>query len=95
MTSTAASTDRATAAALPPLRLDRLPAVTAALAARADAHDRDASFPTEGFALVHQAGLLTATVAARHGGPGTGLVGTVRILRALGAGDPAVALVTA
>ncbi|MEU5031676.1 acyl-CoA dehydrogenase family protein [Streptomyces milbemycinicus] len=95
MTSTAASTDRATAAALPPLRLDRLPAVTAALAACADAHDRDASFPTEGFALVHQAGLLTATVAARHGGPGTGLAGTVSILRALGAGDPAVALVTA
>lgn len=95
MTSTAAHTDRATAPALPPPRLDRLPAVTAALAARADAHDRDASFPTEGFALVHRAGLLTATVAARHGGPGTGLVGTVRILRALGAGDPAVALVTA
>ncbi|MFE4827842.1 acyl-CoA dehydrogenase family protein [Streptomyces sp. NPDC056672] len=82
--------------ALPPAPdLTRLPAVTEALAARAAEHDRDASFPTEGFALAHEAGLLTATVAARHGGPGAGLADTVRILRALGAGDPAVALVTA
>ncbi|RDG35974.1 acyl-CoA dehydrogenase family protein [Streptomyces corynorhini] len=62
---------------------------------RAAAHDRDATFPTEGFAVAHRAGLLTATVAVRHGGPGAGLGHTVRILRALGAGDPAVALVTA
>ncbi|MEV7422349.1 acyl-CoA dehydrogenase [Streptomyces sp. NPDC091212] len=81
--------------ALPAPDLAGLPAVTEALAARAAAHDRDATFPTEGFALVHRAGLLTATVAARHGGPGGGLGDTVRILRALGAGDPAVALVTA
>ncbi|MER5182485.1 acyl-CoA dehydrogenase family protein [Streptomyces sp. NPDC002896] len=83
------------APALPPPRLDRLPDVTRALAARAAEHDRDASFPTEGIALVHKAGLLTATVAPRYGGPGEGLADTVRILRALGAGDPAVALVTA
>ncbi|MFF1696288.1 acyl-CoA dehydrogenase family protein [Streptomyces sp. NPDC058257] len=83
------------APALPPLDLDRLPELTRALAARAAEHDRDASFPDEGFALVHQAGLLTATVAPRHGGPGVGLADTVRILRALGTGDPAVALVTA
>ncbi|MEV0040920.1 acyl-CoA dehydrogenase family protein [Streptomyces sp. NPDC050804] len=82
--------------ALPPAPdLTRLPAVTEALAARAAEHDRDASFPTEGFVLAHEAGLLTATVATRHGGPGAGLADTVRILRALGAGDPAVALVTA
>ncbi|MFE9884934.1 acyl-CoA dehydrogenase family protein [Streptomyces scopuliridis] len=83
------------APALPPLDLDRLPALTTALAARAAEHDRDASFPAEGFVLAREAGLLTATVAARHGGPGAGLADTVRILRALGAGDPAVALVTA
>ncbi|MER5946533.1 acyl-CoA dehydrogenase family protein [Streptomyces sp. NPDC001904] len=82
-------------AALPELRLDRLPDVTRSLAARADAHDREASFPADGIALVHDAGLLTATVAARHGGPGAGLTQTVRILRALGAGDPAVALISA
>lgn len=80
---------------LPAPDLAGLPAVTAALAARAADHDRDATLPGEGIALVHRAGLLTATVAARYGGPGRGLADTVRILRALGAGDPAVALVTA
>ncbi|MEU9129704.1 acyl-CoA dehydrogenase family protein [Kitasatospora sp. NPDC048540] len=73
----------------------RLPDLTAALAARAAEHDRAASFPHEGIRLVHAAGLLTATVHPRHGGPGAGLADTVRILRVLGAGDPAVALVTA
>ncbi|MEU3463616.1 acyl-CoA dehydrogenase family protein [Streptomyces sp. NPDC006733] len=81
--------------ALPPLDLDRLPGIRAELALRAAEHDRDASFPAEGFTLAHGAGLLTATVATRHGGPGAGLADTVRILRALGGGDPAVALVTA
>ncbi|MEV4559286.1 acyl-CoA dehydrogenase family protein [Kitasatospora sp. NPDC049285] len=75
--------------------LDRLPELTAALAACAAAHDRDAELPLADFELVHGAGLLTATVAARHGGPGAGLADTVRILRALGAGDPAVALIAA
>jgi len=84
----------------PPLRLvppdlDRLPEVAAVLAARAAEHDRDASFPFEGVAEVHRAGLLTATVGRAHGGPGCGLADTVRILQALGGGDPAVALVTA
>ena len=69
--------------------------VAAALAGHADRHDRDGSFPFEGVARVHEAGLLTATVAERYGGPGVGLAGTVRILRALGGGDPSVALVTA
>ncbi|GAA2613092.1 acyl-CoA dehydrogenase family protein [Streptomyces axinellae] len=81
--------------ALPSLDLARLPDVRAALAERAAEHDRDASFPTEGFALAHEAGLLTATVGTRWGGPGAGLADTARILRELGAGDPAVALVTA
>ncbi|TKA12115.1 acyl-CoA dehydrogenase family protein [Actinacidiphila oryziradicis] len=85
----------ASAPALPTPDLARLPGVTAALAARAAEHDRDASFPTEGFQLVHDAGLLTATVGTAHDGPGAGLTDTVRILRALGAGDPAVALVSA
>lgn len=80
---------------LAPPDLGGLPALTAALAARAAEHDRDATFPYEGVELVHRAGLLTATVARRHGGPGRGLADTVRILRALGEGDPAVALVTA
>ncbi|GAA3044151.1 acyl-CoA dehydrogenase family protein [Kitasatospora albolonga] len=81
--------------ALRPPELDRLPELTTALAARAAEHDQDGSFPYEGIQLAHEAGLLTATVATRHGGPGGGLADTVRILHALGAGDPAVALVTA
>ena len=81
---------------LPPhADLDALPDVAAFLAERADRHDRDGSFPAEGIARVHEAGLLTATVAERYGGPGLGLAATARILRALGAGDPSVALVTA
>ncbi|MEE4543874.1 acyl-CoA dehydrogenase family protein [Streptomyces sp. V4-01] len=74
---------------------DRLPEVGAALAARAGENDREAAFPYDGVAAAHQAGLLTATVAERYGGPGGGLAETVRILQVLGAGDPAVALVTA
>ncbi|MGW5732977.1 MULTISPECIES: acyl-CoA dehydrogenase family protein [Streptomyces] len=90
-----ATTHSPAAHVLPPLDRGRLPQLTRALADRAEAHDRDASFPREGFDLLHAAGLLTATVAARHGGPGAGLADTVGILRALGTGDPAVALVTA
>ncbi|RII14681.1 putative acyl-CoA dehydrogenase YdbM [Streptomyces sp. YIM 130001] len=85
----------ATVTALPPLDLAELPRITRELAARAEEHDREGSFPHEGFELAHTAGLLTATVGVRHGGPGAGLADTVRVLRALGAGDPAVALVTA
>ena len=44
---------------------------------------------------MHDAGLLTATVAERYGGAGAGLASTVALLRALGQGDPSVALVTA
>jgi alkylation response protein AidB-like acyl-CoA dehydrogenase len=80
---------------LRPPRLADLPDVTAALAARAAEHDREGSFPAGGISQVHEAGLLTATVAERYGGAGAGLATTVRILRALGQGDPSVALVTA
>jgi alkylation response protein AidB-like acyl-CoA dehydrogenase len=80
---------------LRPPQLAALPEVTAALAAEAAGHDRDGSFPAGGVSLVHEEGLLTATVAGRYGGPGAGLATTVAILRALGRGDPSVALVTA
>jgi alkylation response protein AidB-like acyl-CoA dehydrogenase len=75
--------------------LDRLPEVTAALAAQAEENDRTGAYPADGIALVHKAGLLTATVGTRYGGPGLGLADGVRILRALGAGDPSVALISA
>ncbi len=72
-------------------RLDRLPEVTDALAAWAEHNDRHAAFPADGIRQVHEAGLLTATVADRYGGPGQGLARTATILRALGRGDPSVA----
>jgi alkylation response protein AidB-like acyl-CoA dehydrogenase len=72
---------------------DRLPSVTKALAAGAERHDREASFPGDSIQAVHDAGLLTATVHERYGGPGGALADTVTILRALGYGDPSVALV--
>ena len=59
------------------------------------ANDRTADFPAEGIRAVHAAGLLTATVARRYGGPGAGLADTARILSALGRGDPSVALISA
>jgi alkylation response protein AidB-like acyl-CoA dehydrogenase len=80
---------------LRPPRLAALPEVTAALAGQAAEHDRDGSFPAGGIGLVHDAGLLTATVAGCYGGPGAGLATTVAILRALGQGDPSVALIAA
>jgi alkylation response protein AidB-like acyl-CoA dehydrogenase len=80
---------------LPELDLGRLPEIAAALAGRAEEHDRDGSFPYGGIAELHGAGLLTATVARRYGGPGAGLATTVDILHVLGAGDPSVALTAA
>jgi alkylation response protein AidB-like acyl-CoA dehydrogenase len=73
----------------------RLAAVSRSLAGRAAEHDRAASFPAEGIAEVHAAGLLTATVGTRYGGPGGGLARTTEILGALGHGDPSVALISA
>ncbi|RAG83984.1 acyl-CoA dehydrogenase [Streptacidiphilus pinicola] len=72
--------------------LNRLPRVVDLLAARADEHDREGAFPYQGIEEVHAAGLLTLTVAADHGGAGAGLTETVRLLAALGSGDPSVAL---
>jgi alkylation response protein AidB-like acyl-CoA dehydrogenase len=80
---------------IPAPGLERLAEVTRALAANAERNDRTADFPADGIGAVHQAGLLTATVARRYGGPGAGLADTARILGALGRGDPSVALISA
>lgn len=78
-----------------PAQLDDLAAVTAALAATAERYDRSGAFPADGIEAVHAAGLLTATVAAEHGGGALGIGGTARLLTALGEGDPSVALIAA
>lgn len=74
---------------------DALAAVTAELADTAAEYDRSGEIPVAGLEAVHRAGLLTATVARRHGGPGVGHLDAARILRALGEGDPSVALLVA
>ncbi|GAA0702561.1 acyl-CoA dehydrogenase family protein [Kitasatospora atroaurantiaca] len=75
--------------------LARLPRVVDLLAARAEEHDRDATFPYQGIEAVHEAGLLTLTVAQRYGGPGGTLADTVRVLAGLGRGDASVAVLAA
>nr|WP_223242036.1 acyl-CoA dehydrogenase family protein [Streptomyces sp. CBMA123] len=72
-----------------------MPRVVDLLAARAEEHDRDATFPYQGIEAVHEAGLLTLTVSPRYGGPGGTLADTVRLLAQLGRGDASVAVVTA
>ncbi|MFJ4689042.1 acyl-CoA dehydrogenase family protein [Streptomyces sp. NPDC088789] len=78
---------------LPAFDLGRLDEVSAALAARAADHDRTGAFPRASLQLVHEAGLLTAGVDPRYGGPGGSFTDITRILLALGRGDPSVALI--
>lgn len=81
--------------ARPDLSDEALAAVTAELAATAEEYDRSGAVPEAGIVAAHRAGLLTATVGERYGGPGVGLVDSARILIALGEGDPSVALLAA
>ncbi|MBR0795761.1 acyl-CoA/acyl-ACP dehydrogenase [Bradyrhizobium jicamae] len=62
-------------------------------AARAPAHDRDASFPFENFADLSREGLLALTVPAAFGGLGTGARDAARVLGIIGKADPSTALV--
>ncbi|MCP4617421.1 MAG: acyl-CoA/acyl-ACP dehydrogenase [Bradyrhizobium sp.] len=62
-------------------------------AARAPAHDREASFPFENFADLSKAGLLALTVPAAYGGAGAGARYTARVLGIIGKADPSTALV--
>ncbi|MFC4472693.1 acyl-CoA dehydrogenase family protein [Streptomyces xiangluensis] len=75
--------------------LTTLAPVTGRLAANAAEYDRTGAFPADGIRTAHEAGLLTATVGERYGGPGLGVAGAARILHALGEGDPSVALIAA
>ncbi|GAA1851989.1 acyl-CoA dehydrogenase family protein [Pseudonocardia ailaonensis] len=75
--------------------LERCDAVVAELADLAAGNDARAEIDPRSLALVHGAGLLTATVSRTHGGPGLGHHGVHELLRRLGRADPAVALVVA
>jgi alkylation response protein AidB-like acyl-CoA dehydrogenase len=62
-------------------------------AARAPAHDRDASFPFENFVDLSREGLLALTVPAALGGSGAGARDAIRVLGIIGKADPSTALV--
>jgi alkylation response protein AidB-like acyl-CoA dehydrogenase len=62
-------------------------------AARAELHDREASFPFENFSELSEAGLLALTVPAALGGGGAGARDAAHILGILGKADPSTALV--
>jgi alkylation response protein AidB-like acyl-CoA dehydrogenase len=81
--------------ATPDLSSAGLAQVTREVAASAERYDRSADIPWDGLEVAHAAGLLTATVDPRYGGPGLGSREVARILSALGEGDPSVALLVA
>jgi alkylation response protein AidB-like acyl-CoA dehydrogenase len=80
---------------VPDLSDEALAAVTADVAETAAEYDQSGAVPVRGLEVAHRAGLLTATVGQRYGGPGAGPRETARILTALGEGDPSVALIVA
>lgn len=79
----------------PDLSAAGLARTTKAIAATAAQYDRTGEIPVKALEAAHQAGLLTATVGTRYGGPGLGHDAVVRILTAVGEGDPSVALLVA
>lgn len=73
---------------------DLLEEVTQRLAEGAEANDRSGEFPWAGIQVVHDAGLLRAGIGS-DGAADLSAVDSVRLFKALGAGDPSVALLTA
>nr|WP_315185768.1 acyl-CoA dehydrogenase family protein [uncultured Albidiferax sp.] len=78
-------------ASLNPGQLARTLAVE--FAARAETHDRDASFPFDNFAELQQAGLLALAAPRDLGGQGATLAQLSEVIGAVGYGCPATALV--
>ena len=70
-----------------------LGAVLPGIAARAAEHDRDASFAHEAFDALYAVGALGLTAPVAVGGGGAGLGPACRVIEAVGAADPSVALV--
>ena len=79
----------------PDLSGDALAKVTEEIASTAAAYDRTGDLPWAGLDAAHRAGLLTATVGARYGGPAVGPRRAARILTAIGEGDASVGLLAA
>ena len=80
--------------AINPTGLDHiLAALTLEFAANAAQHDREASFPHENFARLHEHGLLALTVPASHGGAEANLATSAKVIAAVARGEPATALI--
>lgn len=86
---------RATDFPAPPNLDHILPELTAAFAATAGRHDRDASFPFENFDRLRQANLLALTAPRRLGGQEADLPTALKVISAVAKGEPATALVLA
>lgn len=69
--------------------------LTAAVAETAEHYDLTAQFPQRGLDAAHRAGAFAAVIGERFGGGGLGAVDRLRLLQALGQGDPSVALIFA
>ncbi|MCK1546769.1 acyl-CoA/acyl-ACP dehydrogenase [Bradyrhizobium sp. 179] len=67
--------------------------LAAGFAARAAEHDRNGSFPFQNFRELSEAGLLSLTVPAAHGGAGAGARYAARVIGIIGKADPSTALV--
>ncbi|EJL27816.1 acyl-CoA dehydrogenase [Caulobacter sp. AP07] len=70
-----------------------LPGLTAAFAATAGQHDREASFPFANFEALRQANLLALTAPRRLGGLEADLPTALKVISAVARGEPATALV--
>ncbi|KQT60989.1 acyl-CoA dehydrogenase [Methylobacterium sp. Leaf456] len=75
--------------------LDTARTLAERFAAGAAERDRTAAFPHAPLAALREAGLIGLAVPARLGGGGAGLARAAQVVGAVGAGDPAVALVLA
>ncbi|WP_342739343.1 acyl-CoA dehydrogenase family protein [Bradyrhizobium sp. B117] len=73
--------------------IQRAEALREGFAARAAEHDRSGSFPFENFRELSEAGLLSLTVPAAHGGGGVGARSAAKILGIIGKADASTALV--
>ena len=66
-----------------------------AFAARADTHDRDASFAFENIDQLRETGFLALATPRDHGGAGRGLAAAAKVIGLVAEGDPSTALVLA
>lgn len=77
-----------------PIDLARLDDIVRAIAVHAPKNDAEGTFPIEAIDLLHDAGLLTASVLSQHGGANLNVSELVRLVSAIGRGDPSAALIT-